>query len=356
MLIIHDNFLSLIRLGIGHGANPLQDNIDWQAIKDLASRHGLTAVFIDGIECMPENTRPPRIIILDWIGEVLHSYEYRYISYKRTIAELASFYNAHSIKMMVIKGYACSINWPKPEHRPCGDIDIWLFGQQKYADDIVNKEKGISIDKAHQHHTVFKWGDFEIENHFDFVNVNVHKSSAELEVIFKDLGMDDSFWVDVNGEIVYLPSPNLHALFLLRHMLSHFAAAEISFRQLLDWAFFVKKSSKQIDWNWLQSVLEKYHMMEFFNYINAICIEDLGFLSDIFPKVQFNPLIKEKVLNDILSPKYGAEEPNHFIQRMMYKYKRWQGNAWKQKLCYNESRWCTFWKGLWNHLTHPAMI
>lgn len=356
MLVVHDNFLSLIRLGIGHKVYPLPDNIDWQTIRDLADRHGLSAVLIDGVECLPEKLRPPQIVLLEWIGEVLQSYEYRYVSYKRVVAELAGFYNAHNLKMMVIKGYACSLNWPKPEHRPCGDVDIWLFGQQKEADDIVNKEKGIWIDKAHQHHTVFNWGDFEIENHFDFVNVHVHKSSAELEVIFKELGKSDAYHIDVIGERVYLPSSNLHALFLLRHLVSHFAAAEISFRQILDWAFFVEKYTKDIDWKWLQGVLEKYHMLDFFNLINAICVEDLGFFPGIFPIIQFNPELKERVLKDILSPEYGGDEPNQMLTRMIYKYRRWRGNAWKHELCYAESRWSVFWKGLWNHLTHPAMI
>ena len=68
---------------------------------------------------------------LEWIGEVLQNYEQRYSAYENAIGSLADFYNQHGFKMMVLKGYACSLDWPKPEHRPCGDIDIWQFGQQK---------------------------------------------------------------------------------------------------------------------------------------------------------------------------------------------------------------------------------
>lgn len=149
---------------------------------------------------------------------------------------------------MILKGYACSLKWPKPEHRPCGDIDIWLFGKQKKADELIAKEKGIKVDTSHHHHTVFFWRDFMVENHYDFVNVHGLKSSAQLEKIFKALGEDNSHFVDVYGEKVYLPSPNLHAIFLIRHMVSHFAAAEITLRQVLDWGFFVEKHTKEIDW------------------------------------------------------------------------------------------------------------
>ncbi len=41
--------------------------------------------------------------------------------------------------------------------------------------------------------------------------------------------MDDTYTLDVCGEKVYLPSPNLHALFLLKHSMSDFAAFFITF-------------------------------------------------------------------------------------------------------------------------------
>ena len=181
-----------------------------------------------------------------------------------------------------------------------------------------------------------------------------HKSSHELEKIFKELGQDDSIFVEVNGERVYLPSPNLHALFLLRHMISHFAAAEISLRQVLDWAFFIEKHTKEIDWKWLVGLLEKYHMKDFFGIINAICVEDLGFSLEIFQIVQFNPFLKEEVLNDILEPKYPTTTLKELLPRLIYKYYRWWGNAWKQKLCYNESRWSAFWYGIYAKLLKPS--
>lgn len=396
-------FLSLVRQGIGNGT-VIPDVVDWQAIKALADKQGLTAIIVDGIEQLPETNRPPQELLLQWIGEALHNYENYYGLYRRAIAELSGWYNAHGYKMMVLKGYACSINWPKPEHRPCGDIDIWLFGRQKEADAALaslnhndnhnhnfNGHKGkvfneIKIDRSHHHHTVFNWMGFTVENHYDFVNVHAHKSSRELEKVFKELGQDDSHSVEVMGDAsicsatkVYLPSPNLHALFLIKHMVSHFAAAEISMRHVLDWAFFVEKHGKEVDWEWLDGMLVKYHMKDFFHLINAICEEDLGFEFNLCSTLvagrascgvrqndnaNHNYLVntndknftnmKERVLDDILDPKYAAAEPQGFINRMIYKYKRWQGNAWKQKLCYSESRWSSFWTGIWAKILKPA--
>ena len=349
------SFLSVVRQGIGNGC-AIPDSLDWQAIQSLANKQGLAAVITDGIESLPDAKRPPKVLLLQGIGQTLQNYESRFELYQQAVAELASWYNSRGYKMMVLKGYACGLNWPKGNHRPYGDIDIWVFGKQKNADSLLAKEMGIKVDSSHHHHTVFRWQGFMVENHYDFVNVHTRKSSAELEKIFKELGKDDSYSLDVLGESVYLPSPNLHALFLIRHLTSHFTAAEINLRQVLDWAFFVEKHTKEVDWAWLMALLEKFHMKGFFDCINAICVEDLGFSSTLFPVVQFLPNLKERVLNDIIDPAFPTAEPKGLFKRLVYKFRRWQGNAWKQEMCYGESRWSTFWLGVWAKILKPASI
>ena len=363
-------FFSLVRFGIGHSVDAIPKELDWKEIQAIAERQGLYAIVLDGIETLPTASRPPQDMLLEWIGEVLQGYEYRYDQYRKAISEMAGLYNSHGYKMMVLKGYACSIDWPKPNHRPCGDIDIWLFGDYKIGDELVAKEKGIKIDNTHQHHTVFAWGDFSVENHYDFLNVYHHKSNEELEKIFKELGAilhtdtTDSTEsvetripaVEVCGEDVYIPSPNLHALFLLKHSMTDFAAFSMNMRQVLDWGFFVEKHGKEVDWEWLLGILEKYNMKDFFNTINAICVEDLGFQAGIFPTVQFLPSLKDRVLDDILNPRFPRESPKGLISRLVFKYRRWKGNAWKHEMCYNESMGSAFWSGIWNHLLKPASI
>lgn len=349
-------FMPILRLGIGHRSETLPQAIDWLNIINLAERQGVSAILMDGIEKLPDDLKPPKLMLLEWIGVVIQYYEYRYVQYRQAISEIAGFFNNHGYKMMVLKGYACSLNWPKPEHRPCGDIDIWQFGKQKEADELLKKEKGIKVDNSEHHHTIFFWGDFKVENHYDFINVHARKSNRDLETLFKKLGEDDSYIIEINNERVYLPSPNLHALFLIRHLAAHFTSTSVTLRQVLDWAFFVEKHTKEIDWNWLEVELEKLHLSDFVNSLNAICVEDLGFSSNIFQEVRYLPVLKDKIFADIMNPEFGEPEPNSFIPRLLYKYKRWKGNAWKQKMCFNESLLSGFWTGLWSHLLKPRSI
>lgn len=349
-------FLSLVKLGIGKSVvASFPQEMDWIKIQALANQQGLAAIVLDGTEKLPVEKRPPKAFLLPWIGEVLQSYEQRYELSRRAIAEMAGFYNEHGLKMMVLKGYACSQDWPRPDHRPCGDIDIWQFGRYKEGDAFLTSEKGIIVDKSHHHHTVFFWRDFMVENHYDFINVHHHKSHAKLEKILKEYAADDSHFVEEIGEKVYLPSPNLHALFLLKHLMLHFSTGEINLRQVLDWAFFVEKHGKDVEWDRILTVYDEFHMRDFFNIINAICVEDLGFDAGLFPYGHFNALLKDRVLDDILVHKFG-EKPKDLFPRIIWKINRWKANGWKHDLCYYESRWSAFWSGVWSHLLKPSSI
>jgi hypothetical protein len=118
----------------------------------------------------------------------------------------------------------------------------------------------------------------------------------------------------------------------------------------------MEKHSKEVDWKWLMRVVDEYHMRDFFNCMNAICMEDLGFNASIFPSVQFLPDLKEKVLNDIMVPEFQHEPPAQIFARLVFKIKRWKAYEWKRKLCYDESALSLLVSGIWAHLLKPKTI
>lgn len=359
-----DSFFSIIRLGINHPVNLIPDAIDWPSMQDLASKHGLSAIVLDGVQKLMDNGLLEGGRSMDvalkkkWIGSVIQNYEWKYEDYRNSIAQLAEFYNQHGYRMMVLKGYGLSLNYPIPQHRPCGDIDIWTFGQYREADRIISQTLLIPIDSAHHHHTTFSFNGYLVENHYDFVNVYYGHRNNSFEKVLKELAMDDSVKTEINGEIIYLPSANLNALFLLRHCMLHFASTEMSVRQIIDWGLFIENHTSEIDWPWFLRIIDEYHMMDFFHCLNTICMDDLGFDSSFFPGVEFdsNSTLKNRMLNDVLTPEFNEVIPTRVWQRILFKYRRWQANAWKQDLCYGDSRFKAFWSGVWGHLMKPGMI
>ena len=64
---IRDVFLGLLRLGISHRTEPLLNCDDWNEIRIFAEKQGLSAVVLDGIECLPDNKRSAKEPLLGWI-------------------------------------------------------------------------------------------------------------------------------------------------------------------------------------------------------------------------------------------------------------------------------------------------
>ena len=387
--------------------NEMPAAVDWKGVFEFAQAQGVAAVVWDSIYKLlqkgtwseradaereksgnvnreleaqkgdSEGSAPkvdmPKDLQLQWLGLAVQ-YEQRYAHYEQAIGRLAKFYDSEGIKMMVLKGYGLSLYYPVPKHRPCGDIDIWQFGRQKEADDAIHAKKGIRIDNSHHHHTVFYVGTFMVENHYDFGNVHAHLSSAKLEPLMKALGMDESrstvisFGDGGNSHArIYLPAPQLNALFLLRHAASHWAAAEITLRHLLDWAYFVQAESENIDWEWLYSTAQEYNMDKFLAVKNAICVDFLGFDKAKFPVLAGNAgekfescedagsfkSIEERVFNDILSPEFNEPAPEGLLKTLFWKYRRWHSNSWKHRLVYPESLFVTFFVQLYCHILKP---
>ena len=97
-------------------------------------------------------------------------------------------------------------------------------------------------------------------------------------------------------------------------------------------------------------------MKKLYDIFNAVCVGDLGFDVHIFPQVLFNPTLKDRVLNDILSPEFSEKESGGFFSRALFKFRRWKANAWKHELCFNDSMWSAFRSGVWGHLMKPSTI
>lgn len=360
-----DALLQLVRLGIGTSKEAkISKDIDWESVETLAEKQGMMGIVYDGVIRLAEIAENadilPLTVKLRWMGKVIQEYEHRYVAYKKAVADLAAWYHAHGYRMMVLKGLACGVNWPKPEHRPFGDIDIYLFGKCKEADEALeewfksSKVQGFKVDNSHHHHTVFQWQGFTVENHYDFLNVHHHKSNVELEAILKSVAHTDN--TCFRHTDICLPSANFNSLYLLRHAMSHFASTGMNLRQLLDWAFFVEKQGKEVDWEWLQGVLKKYGMEKMFDVMNAICVEDLGFQFNDNLNANVDVALRNRVLNEILSREFDEDTPKHVWKRVPFKYRRWKANAWKHELCFNDSMSSAFWSGVKNHLLKPSSI
>ena len=360
--------LSLVRFAVcGHCDAPQFDSrTDMNSVFALANQQAIPVLLADGLQvylsAQPEAKPFANESVADkqkrmqWLAQVM-AYERLYAKHEKAMIDLAQLYATKGIRMMVLKGYGLSFDWPVPNHRPVGDLDIYNFGKWREADALVAHNCGIKVDDGHEHHTVFNFNGVAVENHYDFVNTKAHRDAPKIEARLKALAEKDSKEIEVQGARIYLPSADFNAIFLMRHMGQHFAGEHLNLRQVLDWGFFVRAHHEKVDWNKTITFLKEIGLYTFFCQINAICVDYLGFDETVFPSVERKEGLEERILADILHPEFAEEKPSSGLLTILtFKFRRWWHNRWKHPLVYKEWLLPMFLTLLWSHLRRYKTI
>lgn len=333
----------------------LTADICWAKVMEEATKQSVQGLCFDAFERMPKECRPDKKTLLEWLGRVVPM-ERLYQNHFKAIDALSCFYRQYDIKMMLLKGYGLSLYWPKPNHRPAGDMDIYLGGDWRKADKLVSEQLGIKVDDGHEHHTCFFFQGTSVENHYDFVNTKINESAKELEALFKRIATFDTPLKMEKSEI-YLASPTLNTIFLIRHLGQHFAGSKVTLRQLLDWGFFMQHEYENVDWELVASTLKIVGIYRFFQQINAICVDYLGFSGSSFPKIEREPALEKRIIEDILSPEFGEVKPaGNTFRVVWFKTRRFFVNRWKRELVFREGIWRQLWHGSIAHLKRYKTI
>lgn len=113
----------------------------WARIGDLARKQGVLGIMLDGIDKLEatrygltrELTTAQK---LEWIGEFLQI-EQRNRQQVVVMNDLACKWKRQGCRVMVMKGQANGVFYPKSEHRNPGDIDCYLFENYARGNDIA---------------------------------------------------------------------------------------------------------------------------------------------------------------------------------------------------------------------------
>ena len=332
------------------------DREQWDGIFAMSCPHNIVALVFDAIQALPGEYRPPKDIWLKFavLAEQIAEDCDRKAGY---VAELTRFYREHDVRLMLLKGIGLSRYYPVPNHRRSSDIDIYLFGEIAKADAILSEKMGISISSHVHHHTTIMYKGVLVENHYDFINVHVHRSSQEIERLLKGMAAEPGDVIDVRGEKVALPTAEFNALFLMRHMAAHYAADRISVRHLCDWMLFLEHEHANIDFTKVNGWYERFNMHRFANALNGLLIEHFGMNADFLPPFERDRDLEERIFNDIFYPTFTQKKPKKgAVKIVIWKLRRFMVNRWKHRIVYNEPWYVSFFRSFVSHLNKPKTI
>ena len=217
---------------------------DWELFYVLSQKQGVVAIVFDKIKEIPKEFAPPKTITMRWISHAL-SIEEQMKKKERIATEFAEELSKRDIQTIVLKGLAYASYYPNPYHRESGDLDCYLMGKKDEGDKITI-EIGGKMEEAGYKHSHLYYKGLTIENHnfltsFDNTKLGIRTEQLLQEQIIEGYRL-------IGGTKLQNPSADFNAIFLIKHAQRHFIKEGICVRHLLDWGFFLKSESHNVNW------------------------------------------------------------------------------------------------------------
>lgn len=309
---------------------------DWSWIYKMSAKQGVLAIVFDGMAKMIELNQinreylPSKSLKLQW-GYNVVQIEKRYALQQARAIELAALYAKQDIRTVVLKGLAVAQDFPKPNHRPCGDLDCFLMGKYEEGNHIV-EELGVKVDCDFYKHSEFNFKGLNVENHQFCTPIRGRKKAKIFERALQDI-LREQQNQKIGDSDLEIPPVLFNALFLTIHAWGHFLSEGIALRHLVDWALLLEKHYEEIDWKTFKRLIidRDEGMWRFAQMMTRLSVNYLSIRIDV---EEFGDLslrkIDERVLRDIFYDHVSVHNQ--------------PGGAWKHRFALIRNAFCSHWK------------
>ena len=244
------NFIELLQLSMGILEKvPNSSDTNWEAMFTTAKKQSLVGIIYYGIEKLPKEQRPEKVILLKWymLAEKIKQCN-------QTLNELAvrtvEQYTADGFQVCLLKGQGNTLMYPDPMMRTPGDIDLWVKpAGEKYNIEATRKAVNDYV-KAHYknpelryYHAEYAVDKIPVEAHYMPSIMNNPIYNKRLQRWFSDR-MDEQCQhvVALPNGVGQIPVPTFefNVVFQLGHMMHHYFDEGIGLRQMMDYYYLLR--------------------------------------------------------------------------------------------------------------------
>ena len=352
------SFLNLIRLGLGiempdrgstgsptvgqdGGVQPEQQCGErpeseqglvpaWPIYYEMAVRHGLQAIALDGATRLLEGKNPPEIdpdLRKQWVAAVLHE-EVMASLQKTESCRMGRLFEKNGIRTYVLKGAVVAECYPNPVHRPSADLDCFLqpiagtqaanpaahhAGDHSAAPskpaktpatsakpsatpepaaapathdtawelgDALIEKAGVKVERDFYKNSTFFLSGLMVENHRFLTPFRGNPLLTGLEHLLQDLLKADEGKDTIESSSLCRPPVMVTALFLIEHAYSHFLHEGLTWRHILDWMMFSRRHQDDIDWPEFNRRIDDFGFRRFYDSFAQLGAFLLGEVSE----------------------------------------------------------------------------
>ena len=185
--------------------------------------------------------------------------------------------NDAGIYPVLLKGQGLARNYPCPELRQCGDIDLFV-GEELYEksyftfkDIATDIDDFSSIYSGKHFHAFCGKIEFDVHRFSAYYSLKPYNKNYQEEAA-KGLTQNLTHYV-IDDIEVNTPSLEFNAYYIFNHLFNHFLISGIGLRHLCDWMMFLHVNADKIDRIELKRILTKMRVMKPWKVFGALCVK-----------------------------------------------------------------------------------
>lgn len=245
----------------------LPSNIVLKNLYEISEKHCITAIVCSELEGELEKNNDQETVQLFRNAAIVAVCRNNTLDYyaQCLIDELES----KKITYAFVKGYSIKNDYPEPEFRTMGDLDVLINIQDRECVDNILKHLGYERGEFGGNVWVYTHGNVTFEIHTKLV-AGKFWNNVDYESYFEKIPF--KLKSSKNEYRKYL-SVEDHFLFLCFHFAKHLYESGAGIRMLLDISIYVKKYGEKMDWEYIWKESDVIQMREFIENLLYVCKE-----------------------------------------------------------------------------------
>ena len=273
-------FFALLRSGLWNEVPErasFAGGADWEALHDLAFRQTVVPLVTDGINRLPKELLPAEPERLDpFLGDLMAT------SNRNRVLDafIPKLFDALAgIPVVLVKGQALAQDYPDPERRQPGDIDLLLLpSSYEAAKEILLPKATTVLDEEKEiWHQGMRFRSIEVEIHGCISTLMSRKLDRKLAALLEEQFDGRPFpAVSIGGAEIPVPDADFNAVYIFVHFLQHYWSGGVGLRQLVDWMTFVTVHKRDIHPVVLEVRLKDLGLLRLWKVFTGFAQEYLG--------------------------------------------------------------------------------
>ena len=273
-------FFALLRSGLWNEVperGSFAVGTDWEALYRLAFRQTVVPLVTDGINRLPRELLPAEPERLDpFLGDLMAT-----ANRNRVLdAFIPKLFDALAgIPVVLVKGQALAQDYPDPERRQPGDIDLLLLPSSYEAakDILLPKATKVLEEERVVWHQGMRFRSVEVEIHGSISTLMSRKLDRKLAALLEEQFDGRPFpVVSIGGAEIPVPDADFNAVYIFVHFLQHYWSGGVGLRQLVDWMTFVTVHKRDIHPVVLEVRLKDLGLLRLWKVFTGFAQEYLG--------------------------------------------------------------------------------